>query len=289
MAIDYTSLKNRAFAPVVHAYSARETIQYALGVGFGFDPMDERQLRFVYEKDLVACPTLAVVLAYPGFWLAQPDTGVDWVRILHGEERVTLHAPLPATGNVTSTHRVTNIIDKGAERGAIVIAEKSLRDTATGKLIATVEHVAFCRGNGGYARSSAESDAGIAPLSATPDRAPDVVCDLPTLKQQALLYRLCADQNPLHVEPKVAREVGFDAPILHGLATFGVAAHAVLRTCCDYDPTRIRSFSTRFSAPVYPGETIRTELWRTPGRVQFRSRVLERDVIVLTHGVADLV
>ena len=231
---------------------------------------------------------MAVVLAYPGFWLQDPKTGVEWLKILHGEERITLHAPIPATGTVTSTHRVTNVIDKGKARGAIITAEKTLREGSSGKLLATVEHVAFCRGDGGYSRSAAESDAGLPPLAPTPDRAPDLVCDLPTMKQQALLYRLCADPNPLHVDPAAAREAGFPAPILHGLATFGVAAHAVLRSCCDYDPTRLRSFAVRFSAPVFPGETIRTELWRAGNRVQFRARVLERDIVVLTHGVADI-
>ena len=126
------------------------------------------------------------------------------------------------------------------------------------------------------------------PVHVPPDRAPDATCDLPTLPQAALLYRLSGDFNPLHAEPSVAREAGFEAPILHGLCTLGVAGHAILRTWCDYDPARFRSLDLRFSAPVYPGETIRTEMWRDDGVVSFRARAVERDAVVLDHGRAEV-
>ncbi|MFZ3207569.1 MAG: MaoC family dehydratase, partial [Geobacteraceae bacterium] len=122
-----------------------------------------------------------------------------------------------------------------------------------------------------------------------PERTPDAVCDLPTLARAALIYRLSGDYNPLHAEPSVARAAGFERPILHGLCTFGVAGHAILKSVCDYDPTRVKSINVRFSSPVYPGETIRTEIWRDGGIVSFRARAIERDVMVLNNGCAEII
>ena len=288
MTIDYTALKNRRFEPIRHTYTERDAMFYALAIGVGSDPTDERELGFVYEPGLKAFPTLAVILAYPGFWMQAADSGIDWVRVVHGEERVRWHAPIAPAGTVVSTHRVAHVIDKGRDRGALVVIEKQLSDAVSGTLLATVEHVTFCRGDGGYARTPADSDVGLVPLAATPEGAPDSVCELPTIKQAALFYRLCADMNPLHADPAVARAAGYPAPILHGLASYGTVAHAVLRTYCGYTPSALRSFSARFSAPVYPGETIRTEMWRDGTRVRFRARVVERDVLVLSHGLAEL-
>jgi acyl dehydratase len=121
-----------------------------------------------------------------------------------------------------------------------------------------------------------------------PERAPDFVCALPTIPQQALLYRLNGDRNPLHADPAVAHKAGFKAPILHGLGTFGIAGHALLRECCDYDPARLEAIEGRFSAPVYPGETLRTEMWKDGGRVLFRTSSVERGVVVLNNGLAQL-
>jgi acyl dehydratase len=121
-----------------------------------------------------------------------------------------------------------------------------------------------------------------------PERAPDAVCDLPTLPQQALIYRLSGDDNPLHADPAVARAAGFERPILHGLCTLGIAGHALLKVCCGYDPTRLKSLSLRFSAPVFPGETIRTEMWRDGARISFRAKVAERDIVVLNNGLLEL-
>ena len=121
-----------------------------------------------------------------------------------------------------------------------------------------------------------------------PARAPDMVCDLGTRPEMALIYRLSGDYNPLHAEPAAAEAAGFDRPILHGLGTFGVSGHALLKTMCRYDPARLTSFSGRFSAPVFPGETIRTEMWRDGNLVSFRARVVERDVVAINNGRAEL-
>lgn len=292
MAIDYQRLRNWPFAEVEQSWSWKDSALYALGVGYGHDPLDEGQLRFVYEERMRAAPTMPVVLAGPGFWVKDPASGVDWVRVLHGEQSLTLHRPLPVEGTVIGRTEVVGIIDKGRDKGAILQQRRILRDKASGEPIATIEHLTFARGDGGFSQTPGNGPPGGDPpppaKPATPDGEPDLVCDLPTMPQSALLYRLCADLNPLHADPAVARAAGFERPILHGLASFGVAGHAILRSCCDYDPARLKSIGLRFSGPVLPGETIRTEIWRSGTRVQFRARVLERQAIVLSHGIAEL-
>jgi len=290
--IDYAKLKAWPFTDVEQAYTEKDSILYALGLGYGHDPMDEQQLQFVYEKDLKALPTLPVVLGYPGFWMKDPASGIDWVRLVHGEQSLTLHQPLPPAGTVIGRSKITALVDKGPGKGALVHQERTIRDKASGALYATLGHVTFCRADGGFSELPGNGpkggDPAPAPKPATPDTPPDAVCELPTLPQAALIYRLCADPNPLHAEPAVARAAGFPRPILHGLASYGVAGHAILKTYCDYQPARLRSLGVRFSSPVFPGETIRTEMWRQGNALQFRARVVERDVVVLSHGTAEL-
>lgn len=294
MAIDYQKIRHWKFADVEQTYSWKDSAVYALGVGYGHDPLDEQQLRFVYEErgDMVAAPTMSVVLATPGFWVKEQNSGIDWVKVLHGEQSLTIHKPLPVSGTVIGKMRVTGIVDKGAAKGAILVQERTLHDKVTGELLATLEHLTFCRGDGGFSEQPGNGPKGGDPAPAakpaTPDSPPQITCDLPTMPQAALLYRLCADLNPLHADPKVAAAAGFKAPILHGLASFGVAGHAIVKSCCGYDPSRLKSIGLRFSSPVYPGETLRTEIWRDGTRVQFRVRALERDVVVLSNGVAEV-
>lgn len=284
MPIDYAKLKSWPFAQVEQRYTARDTMLYALGLGCGGDPTDEDDLRFVYEENLRALPTMAVVLGTPGFWLKNPETGVDWRQVLHGEQGVILHRPLPAAATVTARTRVKEIVDKGAGKGALLFSERDVVDQASGETLCTLTSTTFLRGEGGFGGPS-----GPAPEPhALPSRPPDLAVDLATLPQAALIYRLSGDPNPLHADPKVAAAAGFPRPILHGLCTFGVAGRAVLRACCGNDPARLQRIQVRFSAPVFPGETIRTELWRDGPSVSFRARVVERDVVVLNNGLATI-
>ncbi len=285
---DYHKIKNWPFPDLEQTYTEKDTILYALGLGFGADPLDENQLRFVYEKNLQAVPSMAVVLGYPGFWMQNPATGVDWIKVVHGEQNVTIHQPLPAAATVIGRTRVKSVTDKGAGKGALVVFETLVSEKTTGTLLATVSQVVFCRGNGGYAANGQPSDDITAVPAVIPLTAPDMVCDLPTRPDMALIYRLSADYNPLHADPAVAQAAGFPRPILHGLATFGVAGHAILKTCCGYDAARLKVINARFSAPVFPGETIRTEIWKRGKQVFFRSRALERDTLVLNNGYAEL-
>lgn len=290
--IDYQELKHWRMPDVAQSYTEKDTILYALAVGLGIDPLDEAQLRFVYEKHLHALPTMAVVLGHPGFWLKNPETGVNWVKVVHGEQSLTLHKAIPPVGKVIGRTRVKGIVDKGADKGALLIQERTVHDEPTGELLATIEQVSFCRGDGGFSERDGNGpkggDPAPLPKPSLPDRAPDAVCDLPTLGQSALIYRLCGDLNPLHADPAVAAAAGYSRPILHGLCTYGVAGHAVLKTYCQYEPAVLTGFSVRFSAPVFPGEMVRTEMWQESRRVFFRSSVPARGVVVLNNGVARL-
>jgi acyl dehydratase len=284
MAIDYDKLLGLHIPEVEHSYTDRDTMLYALGVGLGHDPLDARQLDFVYEKNLKPLPSLCCVLGYPGFWARDLDTGIDWVKIVNGEQGFALHAPLQPKGTVLGKTRITEVVDKGTGKGALVYTERKVTDKAMGTLIATVTQTTFCRADGGFGGPPRESP----PVHKLPERAPDLICDLATRPEQAMIYRLSADRNPLHIDPEVAKAAGFPQPILHGLGTFGVVGHALLRSICDYDPMRVKSFGGRFSAPVFPGETIRTELWRDGNIVSFRASVPDRNALVMNNGRAEI-
>jgi acyl dehydratase len=280
MGFTMADLISHKFTESRQEYSARETILYALGLGVGADPTDPAQLKFVYEKGLCALPTMGVVLAHPGFWAGDPALGVDWVKMLHVGQGLTVYRPIPVEGTLIGRQRVADVIDRGASKGALLYYEREVYAERTGEHIATVRQTLLCRGNGGFG-----GEERAAPASHTvPDRAPDHVAVRQTLPQAALIYRLAGDLNPLHADPEVAAKAGFPRPILHGLATYGVAALAVLETYCGGDPARFASFDTRFTAPVFPGETLRTELWRDGEIVSLRSTVVDRDVVALDGG-----
>jgi acyl dehydratase len=281
MTIEIDKILNWPFKEVEQTYTTKDTILYALGLGLGADPLDESQLDFTFEEnDFKALPTMAVVLAGPGFWVREPESGIDWVKILHGEQGLKIHNPLPPEATVVATTKVTGVVDKGADKGALIYTERTLVNKATGDQLATLSSTSFARGDGGFDGPTGPTK----PVHAIPERQADAVCDLATLPQAALIYRLSGDPNPLHASPSVAKAANFKAPILHGLCTLGVAGHAILKTMCDYDVTRFKSLDLRFSSPVYPGETIRTEMWRDGTVVSFRSHVVERDVMVLNNG-----
>jgi acyl dehydratase len=286
MAIDVNKLKAWPFKDIEQRYSERDTMLYALGVGIGHDPTDRGALRFVYEDGLQALPTLAVVLGYPGFWAKDPATGIDWVKVLHGEQSLELHAPLPAAGTVIGKSRVTALVDKGATKGALMYSERDIVDATSGQLLAVSRSVSFLRGDGGFAAAGQKSDDAPPPRAATPATPPDHVCELQTRPESALIYRLSGDYNPVHADPAVARSAGFERPILHGLCSFGVTGHALLKTLCGWDASRLKEIGCRFSSPVYPGETLRVEMWQHGEAVQFRTWAVQRNLVVLSHGSA---
>lgn len=287
MAIQYDKLMQHDIPLVEQTLTKRDTMLYALGVGLGADPLDEQQLQYVYEKNLTALPTMSIILGYPGPWHAAADTGITRSHVVHGEQGFVIHKPLPVEGAITGKSRITAVLDKGADKGALVLTECDVRDKSNGDLICTLTSTTFCRKDGGFGGPSTAPGAQ-KPLHAIPERAPDQVCDLATLPQAALIYRLSGDYNPLHAEPAYAANAGYKSPILHGRGTFSVAGHAILKTCCAYDSSRFKSMEGRFSSPVYPGETIRTEIWMDRKVVTFRSTVPARGVTVLNNGRAEI-
>lgn len=277
--IDYEKLMAYDIPEVRQSYGPRECAFYALSIGVGQDPMDRGDLGFVGAGALTPFPTLPLVLGHPGFWLANPDTGVDALRLVHGEQGIALHAPLPPEGVVIGKTRVTGIIDKGAGRGALLYTEKELRDAEDGRLYATTRATTFLRGDGGFGGPAGP----VKQTHVLPETEPAYVRKMQTRPEQALWYRWNGDNNPLHLDPDVAARAGFERPILHGLCTLGIAAHALVKTLCAGDPTRLKGLDVRFSATVLPGETLLAEIWPDGS---FRMRATERDVVVLANGLA---
>jgi acyl dehydratase len=275
-------LVSRVFPENRAAYTRRDTMLYALSVAACANPLDARELRFVYENDLQALPSLACVLAHPGFWIKEPELETNWVMLVHAEQDFNLVNPVPAEGEIIGRYRISGVVDKGPSVGALVYMQKSLY-TTEGLLIGTVGSTYFLRGDGGcgnWGEPAAEL-----PMNPTVDVSGSA--DVATSPTAALIYRLNGDYNPLHADPDIARRAGFEKPILHGLCTYGIACQTLVRQLCDYDAARLLSMGARFTKPVYPGETIRTEYWTSPGGyVQFRSLSVERNEVVLARGVA---
>lgn len=289
MTLNASRLMGWPFREVVHAYSDRDSMLYALSLGFGEPPTDERQLRFVYEKALLAVPTMPIVLGMTDLgFLHDAEVGIDLPKMLHGESELEIHAPLPAAGSVLSKMKLVDLVDKGAKKGAFLYFERAI-SLPGGDALATERGCFVLRGNGGFSKepSAAPPRPEAVPPRKPPDRPADIVCDLPTSSRAALLYRLTNDRNPLHVDPDMARAAGFDRPILHGSCAYGIAGHAILKTICDYDPRRFGRLAVRFTSPTFPGETIRTEIWRSSTEeVAFRCTAVERDLVVLDQGRA---
>lgn len=268
-------------AETMQTYGPRDCALYALGVGAGMDPLDPQQLAFADPDRIVALPSMAVVLGYDGFWIDQLPTGIDVTQVLHGEQRLTLERPLASSGAIRRKTRVTGVIDKGPGRGALVLTEDRITDAVSGALIATLRSSILCRAEGGRG-GTLDSAPSPHPV---PDRVPDGQLVLPASPQQALIYRLSGDLNPLHSDPETAKAAGFPAPILHGLASYGMACQGMVRALCGGDSGRLRTLDVRFTRPVYPGETLVLHWWREgEGRAAFRLIARNPAVTVIDNG-----
>jgi acyl dehydratase len=279
MTIEYPKILELQENGVEFEYSDRDTMLYALGVGLGADPMNEKELPFVYEQNLRAVPTLATVVAW-GAGVNTERLGVNYKMVLHGEEETLFHRPMPTAGKLKADSGVVEVYDKGEGRGALIIRQTVLRDQLDGEPIATLNRTILARGDGGT--GGVQSPAPVP--HATPQRAPDKQVTYTTRPDQALIYRLCGDRNPLHVDPAVGQSVGFERPILHGLCTYGITCRAVLESYCDFDSARMASHAARFSAPVFPGDTIVVDLWKDGDVISFEASVPGRDKTVIKNG-----
>jgi len=264
-----------------HSYGDREVMLYAYGIGMGADPMDEKELLFVNEaaatpRSLKVVPTFASVAA----WGAGPgEMNLNRLMVVDGERDITFHKPLAAAAHITADSNVLAVYDKGKEKGAIIRHQTILKD-ADGEKLATLVASRFARGDGGFGGSSE----GQPEPHQVPSRAPDRIVDISTRPDQALIYRLCGDRNPLHSDPEFAKKAGFPRPILHGMCTYGISCRGVLQTYADYDPTAFRQHVARFSSPVYPGETVTIAMWKDGNVISFEAKVKTRDVAVIRNG-----
>jgi acyl dehydratase len=289
VAIFYPDILEQGTKPRTFTYGDKDVMLYALGVGLGQDPMDETELAFVYEKGLKVVPTAATVLAgrgqaeplptKPGHRPSQPN----YLMLVHGEQKVELHKPLPTSGTFTTESRTIGAFDKGQDKGAVLVSQTTWKDER-GELVATLTGSSFCRADGGFGGPS-EGQPEPHPI---PGRKPDLSVDIATREDQALLYRLNGDRNPLHSDPESARRSGFPRPILHGLCTYGITCRAVLQAITGFDPDQIKSHQARVSAPVFPGDTITVDLWKDGKDISFEARVAARNVTVIKNGLTVL-
>lgn len=273
----------RRFEPVHHAYDWRACALYALGLGMGDDPLDEDELTYVYEgREQRAVPSMCVTLGWPPLWIAEPQMGIAWTKALHGEQRLTLYRPLATSGSIRAEHRVSAVDDKGASRGALLYFDTGLFDVASGERVASLRATEFLRGDGGCGHHGTPPDE-MVPIRA--DAEPSASITFRTPRQAALLYRLVSgDYMPIHADPTIAREAGFDRPISHGLNTMGLACRAILKRYAPQQPERLRTMAVRFVAPAFPGDTIRIDMLDDGGSIRFRAWAVERKVMVLDRG-----
>lgn len=270
------------FPELEYTATPRDAMLYALGIGVGDRPEDAGDLQFVYEQGLKMFPSQVNVICHPGGWIMNPELEVNWVKLLHGEQAFEILQPLEPGKTYVGRYKITGVLDKGEGKGTLLFMRKELCDKRDDSLVSTVDSTYFLRGDGGSGGTLAEAPA----PHVLPERAPDSTTTISILARAALIYRLSGDYNPIHADPVLARKAGFERPILHGLCSLGIATRAILQACTDNRPERLRALQLRFSAPVYPGETLLTEIWRDGKTVSFRSRVAERDVVVLNNGRA---
>ncbi|HEU5474171.1 MAG TPA: MaoC/PaaZ C-terminal domain-containing protein [Actinophytocola sp.] len=258
-------------------WTASDVLLYHLALGAGADPLADAELAYTLEDRLRVLPTFGVVA--PGLRTFEPPTvrfpgiEIDLAKVLHGSQQITVHQPIPVSGRASANPRIADVWDK--EKAAVIVQETVVTDSA-GVPLWTATSSIYARGEGGFGGSRGPSE-----RATLPDRLPDHLVDTPTLPQQALIYRLCGDRNPLHADPAFAATAGFPRPILHGLCTWGMVCKAVVDTVFGGDVTRVGTFSGRFAGVVFPGETLRTRVWADDGRLTIAASTVERGDDVL--------
>lgn len=273
MPIQPERLLNHRFEAISQTYAQRDAILYALGIGLGRDPCDRHDLAYLLETDLRILPTFAVTLASPGMWIAAPEFGVDFAKLVHAEQAAWFDAPLPPTGDIVGRAHVVSLADRGAGRGAVLVLERSLHGATDGMRYCTLQQTLLMRGDGGFGGSPPNPSPSI-----IPDRDADYQANVPVSPRAALIYRLSGDRNPLHADPDAARRAGFERPILHGLASYAIAGVTVARAC-GYSPDRVKALQCRFSGVVFPGDALDFRIWNDGGKAMFQAFVGDRKVL----------
>ena len=281
MPINYDEIMSLKSENIEISYTDKDSILYGLGVGLGNDPMDIDELKYVYENGQIALPSMATNFQYHSSLLMSAK--LNFVMVVHGEQKLSIINPIPVSGDFLADMKVLNCFDKGVSKGAIIDVETTVKLKSDGTEICKLISTTFARGDGGF-------DGPESPPQEIfePEGSPDLVDEITTKPDQALIFRLSGDYNPLHSDPNFAKAAGFPKPILHGLCTYGVACRSILKTACDNDVKKLKSFNCRFSSPVFPGETIVTEMWKNGNDINFQSKVKERDKIILKNGVSEI-
>ena len=271
MSIQAETLLNHGFPELRQSYAERDAILYALGVGLGADPLDERDLDYLVETRLKVLPTFAATLASPGMWIRDPQFGVDFKKLVVSQQEAEFHAPLPPAANVKATPRVASLYDRGEGKGALLTVERAVRDVDSDVHYATVRQTLLLRGDGGFGGTPAPKVEAVT----MPNRAPDAKEVVRISPRAALIYRLSGDLNPLHAEPSFAKAAGFSQPILHGLASYAIAGNAIMRATGG----SIARLACRFAGVVLPGSEMTVSIWREGSGLLFEAHVGEQRVL----------
>ena len=281
MTINYDEIMNLTSENVEISYSDKDSILYSLGIGLGNDPMNLNELKYVYENSQSVLPSMATNFQYHSPLLLK--TNINFIMVVHGEQRLSITNALPVSGDFIANAKVIGCYDKGPARGAIIEVETTVTNKKNNEEICKLVSTTFARGDGGFGGpDSPKKEIFI------PDGEPDYVSEVSTKPDQALIFRLSGDYNPLHSDPNFAKAAGFEKPILHGMCTYGIACRSLVDEICENDASKLKRFDCRFSSPVYPGETIITEMWKKDKMIYFNSKVKERDKLVLKNGVSEI-
>lgn len=284
MPIDKDKAMAATFTSAEGSWNQDDVILYHLGLGAGLDkPTDAKELEYTYEKNLKALPSFGVIPVFDALGKGMggtPGIEVNFALVLHGEQDIEIHRPIPVAAQVVNQPRIAGIYDKG--KAALIIMEVETSEKGGDKLF-TNRFSIFARGEGGFGGDSGPKAGNVAP-----DRAPDKVVESRTLPNQALLYRLSGDKNPLHADPEFAKLGGFDVPILHGLCSYGIVCKAVVDNMLDGDVARVARYQARFAGVLFPGETIVTSMWQEDGRILVNAKSKERDSAVISNCAVTL-
>ena len=264
------------------SWEADDVILYNLGIGAGNPPTDPGELEYTYEKNLKATPSFAVIPTFGSMMGIGGVEGLDFnfAMLLHGEQEIILHKPLPVAAKVTSRGRVAELWDKG--KACLCVLEVDTEDE-NGEPLFTNRFSLFLRGEGGFG-----GEPGPKAGNAAPDRAPDGTIEVPTLPQQALLYRLSGDKNPLHADPDIAKMAGFDTPIIHGLCSYGIVCKAIVDSVLDGDTTKVAGYAARFAGVGFPGETYVIDYWKEGDKVLVQAKLKERNAKIISNCAVTL-
>jgi acyl dehydratase len=284
MPIDPNKARGARLPDAQSSYDRDKVILYHLGLGAGVPATDPKELEYTYEKNLKVLPSFAVIPSFGsmGGIASIPGMQFNFAMLLHGEQEVILHRPLPVEAKLKTSAHIPEIYDKG--KAALVILESQAKDEATGQPLFTNRSSLFIRGEGGFG-----GDSGPKVGNAAPERAPDGAVERKTLPQQALIYRLSGDKNPLHADPEFAKLGGFDRPIIHGLCSYGIACKAIVDEVLGGDVTQVARYQARFAGVAFPGETYRVSYWKEgASRILLEAASVERDAKIISNAVIEL-